>query len=210
MKDDNFSQTTSQEQEPIIFPDSQMKKKRKFAPAIIRGVIILLVVAFVGLYFYVHNFTRYFDPTGEIYRTDYNNSQLYISFSDSKTMQIYVSDSYYLQVARLDYRYSGYSWNHLVGNWYFSDKNLLSLKNVDNGAKPATVFLNLGSGYYFNGWGDEIEVNELNDDFETSGQFDLFFYSDSLIFGDLVLDKVDEIDSAIELISFWCSSRGIL
>ena len=196
---DSEEAKTDQSKKEAIHLDPPINKKP--ISNVSRVLLIIIAVFAIGLYFYVHNVTKFFDPTGETYRVKSSDLLIYVSFTDNKNMQIYVTNETGDTVARYDYRYSGYLWNHLFGDLYFSEQSLLSLRTVDKGAKPATVIFGFVSGCSASTWNGEFTVTELSDVLNSGTRYTMYFYSDSLLFDSAVFEKVDDVDEALKYVT---------
>ena len=161
-------------------------------------IAVILVVAIIGLYFYVHNVHTYFSPESDVYYCKQDGVNTYVYF-EGDMFYVVQADEYVTAFAKTGYKTVGEYWNRLFGGLYFQTHSLLSITNVPDGAKPATVIM-ICESCDIATYDDDNEkfVKYKNDDvIGTTINSAMFFYDDSMIFDGVLLNKVNGIDSVL-------------
>lgn len=175
---------------------------------ILTGVVIVLLAAIVILCIYVKNVTIYFSPENEIYYVNIDGIDTYIWFSDEEMLQYsfsYMDDEKEVVYGfgKATYEYTGYYWKKFVGQLYFSENRFLSLKNVENGAKPATIIASCKDFKAFDYWYAEIDMSSSGL-VGQSAKFSVYFYEDGMLMDGAMFQKIndfpDEVKQYIEFL----------
>lgn len=177
--------------------DAARAKKRKVKTAAI-AVLVFLAVA---LCFYVYNVSSYFKMDDSVYKASADGMIIYYHFRDDRTIDLIAHNDYYDFIVYAQYGYSGYFWNRLIGNLYFSRDSLLSLTTVEDGAKPATLSMVCKDNFYIEGdiendSGDFKKIDEeLIGNVVTS---DLLVFDNQISVDGLLMTEVDEVEPIIQ------------
>ena len=177
------------------------KPKRSSVGKIIFSLLILIIViSSVAVYIYVYNISRYLDVEDSLYVANIDGTDVYVHFTDNHEIELVGADEYRLYISKTCYKYTGYYWNRLFGNLYFSEKNISSLSNVDDGATPATAVLVCEAAYYIDtiSNGDSgIEAMEDTDMLNSSYKTEIMFYDDKLLMDGMLFTRTDDMDPVL-------------
>lgn len=158
-----------------------MEVAKKKSP-VLKILIAIVVVAVLGLYFYVDNISIYYPMDGMYYYVDGDEEleSMMVIVEDGKFSLVLSSPINASGYYRMNYSYSQTNWKRFIGDWFFSGNSFLSLKKAEFEGQPITVRLKFTDGSATNLF--FTEVTELTDDDVQSPVTETLYFTDNGVY----------------------------